>query len=350
MLKKFILTFIDQAPRYLSPYTPSERKHIGELLDLLEHCESKADIARGKLSKQLEIYCNRIRKEKEYYNTPFLWFSEIYFDNANLFLRVADFQASDFFNFLVQIIRGTSDLSGIFQLIREGTSLQDLKWEKLQYLVISSFKFPLTEEELITIKELYSYVFSAGTNGLNQKSIANYLKTRGISERKYHDFTQLLTLLDARWYFLFYAPAFGLKSYFVCFEVKEPGSLEGIFDLYDTTNTTLCLSRLYQIKDFSNNYIGYLVVPEGKAEQLGSYLHQCERQNKLELKEFTEILDTYRSTSLSRYCAGKGWSILSSKEISNVITQLTVKYPRKLRKKVPALFHETTYNHDWNYT
>ncbi len=350
MLKKFILTFIDQAPKFLSNYTPSERKKLIGFLELLRLCESQVDIARGELSTQLETYCNQIRKSKEYFNTPFLWFSEIYYDNANLFLRVADFHASDFFDFLVQVIRGSNDLPGIFQLIREGTTLQDLKWEKLQYHVINSFKFPLTEEELLVLKELYSYIYSAGINGFNQKSIGKHLKAKGMSEKKYQDFKNLLTLLDARWNFFLYFPAFGLRYYYTHFKVKKLNSLEEIFDFYDTTNTTLCHSRLYRIKEDLNSYMGYLVVPDDKVEQLGSYFHQCERQNKLELKELIEIRDIYRSISLSRYRAGKGWLTLSSKEIENLIQQLTMKHPRKLRKRPPALFYDTPFNHDWNYT
>jgi hypothetical protein len=350
VLKKFILTFIDQAQKYFSPYTQSERKILVEFLSLLRLCESQVDNARVKLSTHLETYCTQIRKSKEYYNTSFLWFTEIYFENANLFLRVADFHASNFYNFLVQFIRGSNDLPGIFQLIQEGISLQNLSWEKLQYRVINNFKFPLTEEELLTLKELYSYIYSAGINGFNKKSIARHLKTMGMSERKYIDFKRLLTLLDARWNFFVYIPAFSLRYYYAHFQVKKSSSLEEIFDFYDTTNTTLCLSRLYRIKEFPNSFMGYLIVPEDKVEQLGSYLLQCERQNKLVLKDFTEILDIHRSISLSRYRARKGWSTLSSKEIEDLIQQLTVKHPRKLRKKLPALFHDTPFNHDWNFT
>lgn len=343
------MTFIDQIPKYLSPYSLSERKQIVELLDLLRLCESQADMARRKLSKRLETYCNQLRKGKDYYSTPFLWLAEIYFDNANLFLRVADFHAFNFYNFLVQIIRGINDLPGIFQLIREGTSLQDLKWEKLQYYVINSFKFPLTEEELITIKELYSYIYSAGIDGFSQKSITNHLKTKGMSERKYKDFIELLTLLDAGWNLFFYYPAFGLRYFYARFNVKKPCSLEEIIDFFDTTNTTLCHSRIYRIGELPNKFMGYLVVPEDKSGQLGKYFNQCERQNKLKLEEFVEIRDIYRSVSLSYYRACKGWPTLSSKEIKDLVQQLTVKHPRKLKKKPHALFHDTPYNHDWNY-
>lgn len=349
MLKKFILTFIDQVPRYFSPYSPSEREYIAELLDLLRLCESQADMAREILSTHLETYCTQLRKGKEYYSTPFLWLTEIYFDNANLFLRVADFRASNFFDFLVQIIRGIDDLPGIFQLIREGTSLQDLKWEKLQYHIINSFKFPLTEEELIKIKELYSYIYSAGFNGFSQKNIADHLKSQGMSERKYKDFIQLLNLLDAGWNLFFYYPAFGLRTFYVCFNVKKTSSLEDIFNFFDPTNTTLCHSRIYRIGEFPNKFTGYFVVPEDTSGQLGNYFNQCERQNKLKIKEVTEIRDIYRSVSLSYYRAGKGWPTLSSKEIKDLVKQLTVKHPRKLKKKPHALFHDIPYNHDWDY-
>ncbi|MFX1514775.1 MAG: hypothetical protein ACFFC6_00555 [Promethearchaeota archaeon] len=350
VLKKFIVTFVDQVPKYLSPYSLSERKYIIELLDLLRLCESQADIAREELSTRLETYCTQLKNGKDYYSTPFLWLTEIYFDNANLFLRVADFHASNFYDFLVQVIRGFADLPGLFQLIREGTSLQDLKWEKLQYHVINSFKFPLTEEELITIKELYSFIYSAGIDGFDQKSIAINLKAKqGMSERKYKDFIQLLNLLDALWSFFLYLPAFGLRYYYAHFNLKKLYSLEDIFDFFDATNTTLCHSRIYRIDKFPNSFMGYLVVPMNKWDKLRNYFHKCERQNKLKLIELTEIRDIYRSISLSNYHAGKGWPTLSSKEIKDLVQQLTVKHPRKLKKKHPALFHDKPYNHDWDY-
>ncbi|MFX0209138.1 MAG: hypothetical protein ACFFDT_24355 [Candidatus Hodarchaeota archaeon] len=349
VLRKFILTFIEKVPNYLTSYTPSEQKFLVELLDLLQHCESQADKARGKLSERLENYCTQIRKGKEYYSTPFLWLTEIYFDNANLFLRVADFHAYNFYNFLGQVIRGLDNLPGIFQLIREGRSLQDLKWEKLQYYVINSFKFPLTEEELKTIKELYSYIYSAGINGFSQTSIANHLKTKGMSERKYKDFIQLLTLLDAGWNLFLHYPAFGLRHFYARFNVKKPYSLEDVVDFFDATNTTLCHSRIYRIGEFPNRFMGYLVVPEDKSGQLRNYFNECECQNKLKLEELTEIQDIFRSVSLSYYRAGKGWPTLSSKEIKELVQQLTVKHPRKLKKKPHALFHDTPYNHDWDY-
>jgi hypothetical protein len=349
VLKKFIHTFIEQVPKYLPQYTPIEQKLVTEFIELLSLCESQAQFSREKLSVQLETYSNQIKKRNEYYSTPFLWFTEIYFDNAHLFLRVADFQAYDFHNFLVKYLRGSKELPGAFKLIQEGNSLLDMNWEALQYNIITSFKFPFTEEELSTFKDLYSFIYTAGIDGFNQKKIKDLLVRKGFSERKLTKFIHLITLVDAKWNFMFHIPAFGLRYVFVDFTLKSSSSLEEIIDLNDTNNTTLCNSWLFQVREIPKNYLGYLVVPEHDSVHIKQYLQNCEQQEKLMLNELTDILEIRRSTSLSRYHAREGWATLSSKERQNIKEKMRIKHPRKKRKKIPAFFVDGSFNQEWNY-
>ena len=348
-MRKFITTIIERSPHYIESYTLSEQLLLTEFIEILKACQEKAGFARKELSEQLTQYRIQKRESEEYLTTPFLWFSAIYYETASLLLSFTDFQASTFYDFLVTMLRGKEKLPGFFQLVRNQTLLKKLDWEQLQY-ACSRYRMPITNEQFSLLQKLYSYVNKAGIDGILYPKINNYIQEHLKTEKKTKDMIHLLKILDAKWQFWFHYPAFGLKKYHIQFLKSKSTSITDIIDIHDYKNTTLCNSRLFQLKEDPQSYTGYLVVPEDSSNKLHPYFELCKQNKEIIDFEIMEILDSRRSNSLFLYRYDKGWIGLSEKEKLDLSNSLKIKHPRKKRKKLADLFVTYPFNREWRYT
>ncbi|MFX1285495.1 MAG: hypothetical protein ACFFB5_17790 [Promethearchaeota archaeon] len=321
-LKQFIRIVVDQLPAYIKEYHVSDRKLLEKFQSTLQHFE-EADYDRDRLSKRFTGYRMGYRDTEEYLNIQFLWFTIEYFKDANQLLRVAEFHGGDFYRYLVKCLRGVPSTPGVFQLIQKKTALTDLSWEKLQNLA-SKLTIPLTSEELLVIKTVYSFIKEErkrkkGLSLLNPDHLRTHI-VRQISPRwTYTRLSRLFAHIDARWDLWFYPPAFGMERYYCYFQVDESTSLFDIINFKDQANTALSTSDVYQIRGYHNTFLGRIVTSTQEIKRLRSYLEEHEN---LIVHQLSEITNTYTSWSLTQYRAERGWERLSNDEMRRLIQQL----------------------------
>lgn len=321
--KRFIRIVVDQLPTYIKEY-PSEDL-LNEFRETLQHFE-EADFDRKGLSNQFDKYRMKYRNTEEYLHTPFLWFTIEYIKTANQLLRVAEYSGEDFYRFLMKYLKGISGTPGVFQLIRKKTALTDLAWEDLQYL-ITKFTPPLTNEELLVIKTVYSFIQKdkqrkKGLRILNPDRLRRIIVNEVSPGWTHASLSRLFAHIDARWELWFNRPAFGMERFYCYFQIDAATGLVDIIDFKNPDNTILGTSDVYQVRGFQNTFLGRLVCPTQMKAQLRSYIKEKNNEGCLILHELTKITETYTSWSLVPYRAEKGWDRLSNDEMRQLIQQL----------------------------
>ncbi|MFX1514740.1 MAG: hypothetical protein ACFFC6_00380 [Promethearchaeota archaeon] len=335
--KKFMKTILSQTPVYIAKYPPSDQKILNEFLSILQNYIVDTQESRNQLFERFESFPAKYHESEQFLNLPFLWFVDSYFSNAAKLLSVASFHADDFYEYLVKQLRGYPDTEGVFQLLRKGIPLTDLKWEDLQY-ACNKLSVPLKSEELHTLETIHRMSLEAGTNALDQRyiktTVFNTVKSPTVNKKLENFFLRL----DSRWFLRFNVPAFDLKLFFFQFKLTNSTSLKEIIDFHDSTNTTLCNSSIYWNRDTPNMYCGILVVPVKSADVFFQYLQSCHNQDKVELIELTKIKTTRISVSLILYQATKGWRTPTPTDWSRLIPMLRTKSPRKIRTNLSSLY------------
>lgn len=346
--KRFLNTILSQLITYIDQYPVIDQEYLKEFYSILQNYNVDIITSRKAISVRFEEYIKKYQQSEDYLKLPFLWFTRRYFINAHLLLSIEGFYAADFYSYLVKYLRGTTDMEGAFQLIRKGTPLTDFKWEQLQYACIRIIN-PLTRDELQAIHTIYSLISEAHLKVFDIQRIKAAIKTSVNSPEISRNFNRFFTLIDARGGHWFYPPAFDLKQLYFYFQLSELTSLSEIIDFQDPANTTLCASRVYQVKDFPNVFTGYIVIPTQLLGRLKNYLKRCEQQGKLILNYLNEITDIRISASLALYRAEKGWKELSPTLKKQLTMQLKTSNPRKQRKKSPIFFLTRAFNQNWNF-
>ncbi|MFX0210932.1 MAG: hypothetical protein ACFFDT_33445 [Candidatus Hodarchaeota archaeon] len=262
-------------------------------------------------------------------------------------MNIASFQSEIFKAYLVKHLRGTSDTSGVFKLVKATTPLTDSSWEELQYACIQII--PLSNEQLQALQAIYDFLSKAGIHGLkphrNRNVITNQVKNRNFSR----NLNKLFTRLNARWYLRFFPSAFGLEYIYFHLQLKESVNLRELLNFHHPANTVLNRSNVFQIKEFQNNYLGTFVVPSLHADRLHSYLEQYEHHGQLILHDYEVITDFRRSSSLNLYKTAEGWLSLKQKELDKLTSQLRMNELRRRSSKIKSFFMSPQYNHQWNY-
>ena len=330
-------TILSQIPVYITKYPPSDQKILNEFLSILQNYVVDTQEARSQLFMRFEEFLTKYYESEKFLSQPFLWFIDSYFSNAAKLLSIASFHADDFYEYLVKQLRGYSDTEGVFQLLRKGTPLTDLKWEELQY-ACNKLSVPLKSEELHTLETIHRMSLEAGINALDQRYIKTTIFNTVKSPTLHKKLENLFLRLDSRWFLRFYAPAFDLELLFFQFQLNESTSLREIIDFHDPTNTTLCNSSIYWNRDTPNMYCGILVVPTKFVDVLFRYLQKCASQAQVELDELARIKTTSISVSLLLYQATKGWRTPTSTDWHRLIPMLRTKSPRKIRTNLTSLY------------
>ena len=349
--KRFLKTIIDQLPIIIEQYPLSDQIFLNRFLKILKLYE-KADYDRKNLSEQFQDFIRWSSDHDEYLRLPFLWFTVSYFEKSDQLLNVAKFRGDDFYGYLVQPLRGYPKTAGVFQLLRERTSLKDLIWEQLQY---ASYKLrdPLSKKQLQILEVTYSLIRETGIFALSQnrlkKTVDNaidFSKKRILSK----NLNYLFTRIDARWYLRFFYQAFGIEQLYLQFQLSESISLTEIIDFENPSTMILSNSDVYRVRGFQNTYICIIHIPTSQVGSLQTYLEYCERQGYIILNEIVRITNSCRSSSLALYKAEYGWQEISPASWSRLVKKLSTIRPRKRRTKQSSLFYLTPlFNEFRNY-
>ncbi len=344
-IKRYIRTVIEKLPALIEKYSPIDRKILTDFLTVLQHFE-EADYDRTILSNRFENFNRKYYQSKHYRKLPFLWFAVDYFGNANRTLNVADFHAEDFYQYLVVHLRNNPHVVGSFSLIREKTSLEDSQWEKLQYSC--NHIPPLKKNELQVLKTVLSLIKEKNFGGLN-RNLINTTVANKLSTQFSKTLNAYFASMEALWFFYFYPSAFGIEPFIFYFQLSKSTSLPEIINFQDPTNSILCTSDVFRIKDFPNTYIGILYVPTPLVHYLHTYLQNYKNQRHLIIHELSQIINIHISASLALYRAEKGWQDITT-NLWRSLEPLKTKKPKKRRSKPPITHHISPgFSPLWNY-
>ncbi|MHA2387877.1 MAG: hypothetical protein ACXACW_04065, partial [Candidatus Hodarchaeales archaeon] len=128
---RFLQTILKRIPPLITNYSASEQILISAVFEILSQGSVSTQGERDRFLASMDQFVRNTTDEIEYFNTPFLWFSNTFFLNARRLLVEASFHADNFIQYLVRVLRGDTNTQGVFQLLQNQTSLKDLKWELL---------------------------------------------------------------------------------------------------------------------------------------------------------------------------------------------------------------------------
>jgi hypothetical protein len=315
MHKKMIKTVLDKLPPFIENYPPEEKGLLNDFMKLMKDFE-QAEVKRTELIKNYELYSQKLLGSKKYLHTPFLWFTDAYFQKAKLTLNWDNYQAEAYYEYLAKFLRVDKSYQGVFELIRKQTPLSDGKWEQLQYACSKMLK-PITAEEMKIIKGLISLIKYQGIYSIDPERIKKQTQSLFPKGTKVNRLlSAFLTNLECKWYINFHSPAFGIEHLF--FHLKGVKSkLDEIIPFQDPNNTVLGMSDIYVSKEKSNEYFGIFYLPTQDVKAFNAFLLDHETNGKLKIKELSHIKTSRRGFSLDRYIVDKGWSVISKADLRN---------------------------------
>ncbi len=338
-LKKSIQTILAQFPKYETKFEPSERKLVNEFLAVINNFE-EADNKRGILINRFNKYSENMMKTKDYFSTPFLWYTASVARQAIINLNISRFHALEFYKFLLYQLRE------LYQLIKRGTKLSSYKYDHLQ-TKCEKADFILTSDEFEILKTTNSSIEDDKTQALSSKFIKRKMVENVAISNNYKreaEISRFCTLVGGKWWFLFRSSCFGLTRVFFHIHLENDIELKEIIDFNDPDNNLLGLSNVDQVVNSKNDYIGTLLVPSRDIENLHNYLKHCEQKSYIDLKEFAIIRERKRGTSFTLYKPDRGWQILPAKQRKNLIQNCTMKITEEGVANNPKI------NLNWSFT
>ncbi|MFX0087707.1 MAG: hypothetical protein ACFFAU_18800 [Candidatus Hodarchaeota archaeon] len=357
MVRNFIKTILETFPKYIAKYSTEDQQLLNEFKDLVEICDKEAErfelepkleleSPRVALSKKIEFYLSRWRNNEKYLLKPFLWFITSFFTYANLVLSVSSFHSDEFFEYLLQYLRGDSKVKGAFQLVREKTSLSNIVWEQLQYACVRIF--PLSNEEVDVLETITSDIPKSGIEALNQNRIKRLINNRLIYPNKRVKIANFFKLLECRWNLWFNNPSFDIVD--ICFNIKLKGETKSshftnLINVESPRNTTFASSRIYRVRGEDNTYVGLILVPFQAVNSLMTYLQMLEQQERIILKDLSLVTNQQLSTSMNLYKMGKGWINIGISQWNRIVTSIRNPSLRESEK----YFFLTYPFQNWNY-
>ncbi|MFX0141034.1 MAG: hypothetical protein ACFFDN_45770 [Candidatus Hodarchaeota archaeon] len=338
--KRFMEIVLSQIPSLLIHYSPLEQKFLNEFLNVFQNYEVNTQNKRQTLLNHFDRYTKEYLPQKIYFDTPFLWFTVSFLENASQLLSIPEFYLNRFYKYFKQNLRK------FFNFVKERVPLNDVKWEKLQY-ECNKLSMPLSYEELRVLELTYIHVFEAGRNALYFDRLKQYINTQMMITKNSRFLENLFIRLNAKWYPQFSSSFFGLEQLYFHLQLSESVTLLDIIDFQNKANTTLCASRIYQIRNFPRMYTGILIIPSKNIQNLIEYLQQKERQGEIFLHYISKISDSRITGSLASYEAEKGWQTLSTNKLQNLKKQLSSTTYRGGSTPRP-LFLTKPFNQSWS--
>ncbi len=304
---RFLSTIISQIPPFISQYSSHEQEIITPFYNLLAQNKVDTHKQRDCFLEEMKILTNEYYNSNRYIETPFLWFSVTFFLNAQRLLIEASFHADTFIQYLVKVLRGDGEALGVFQLLRQQTSVNDIKWEKLQYYCNTDLSDPLTEEQLEIIKVLYTLVNKTPIQGMNQYYITKEISEKVLVSKKFRGLHHFFSRLDARWGVWMFPPAFDLSLVMFMIKIHKSNSNFDLNVLKLDQNFVMGMSNVYQLLKEDNIFSGFVYVPKRLLNVLIEYFKENENNNRLEIIYLEPITSLQAGTSLAFYLEGTGW-------------------------------------------
>ncbi len=304
---RFLSTILSQIPPLISQYASHEQDILTPFYNLLTQNKVDTYKQREHFLEQLKILTNEYYNLDRYINTPFLWFSVTFLLNAQRLLIEASFHADTFIQYLVRALRGDDEVLGVFQLLRQKSSINDIKWEKLQYYCNTDLSDPLTEKQLEIIKVLYALVNKTSIQGMNQYYITKEISEKVSVNKKFRGLHHFFSRLDARWGVWMFPLAFELSSVMFMVKVHKSNSDFNLTAFKLDSNFVMGMSNVYQLLEEDNIFSGFVYVPKRLLSVLIEYFKENEDSNQIEIIYLEPITSVQAGTSLALYLPGIGW-------------------------------------------
>lgn len=350
-LQQSLLTILNHLPENFAQYPPEDQLILNKLLQVLNHFK-EANYDRKRLAQRMTNLRQEILGSEIYLTTPFYWCIGTFLKNAHLLLlNTFKYHANEFYTYMIHILRGATPKSGIYQLTRRGISFGDFAWEELQY-ESNRRLISLTDEQIRILEAVYSFITESGIYAMDPTRLRVYLDEQAIISKLHStpELKRLFALIDARWFFHLYPPAFGLEVLIVRFEIDPSVTIESVIDCNQVRNTTLRTSNVYRVSDQPHSYLGIFLVPDHNIEQLMSYFKRCEENDLLSLAGMAKVQTSQKSASLRLYRANTGWTKPSITMLRRITPELTSQTFQGVQKGPSSLFYPPPFNSRWSFT
>jgi hypothetical protein len=348
MNKKMIKTVISQLPPLIQHYPKSDQVLLNNFLDLLKYFE-EADYKRSKLISRLTEYTNSLQGAEIYLQTPFLWFTKTYFQNAQATLTWATFRADPFYRYLSRYLHHAGGSPGVFELLRKHTKLENLEWEQLQY-TSNKIQTPLSTSKLNLIESIFSIVENEGIYSLNSRILKRKLKPYFSKKSTYsNELKAFFSQLESRWNLNFHPPGFGLEKIFIQLQLLG-NQIDKIIPFQEANSTLMRFSDIYYSRDENDTYFGIVFVPTQDKNLFFEYLKEMEQKGLLKISRYTPITSTHRSISLEKYKADTGWISLTKGQRKKQIDLLKSKIGKNMETKKNLHYFSPSFNEKWYFT
>jgi len=347
-IRKYIQVIIEQLPHFFHKYSVDDQKFLTLFLKPLSFYE-EVDFNRENLTKRFNEAQQEFRTTKIYVKHPFSWFVCTYFENAIVALQISTFHADNFFDYILPILRGTAgEDDGVFQLIRKGTPLEDLKWENLQYLS-SKLRVPLTTNQLQLLTKIYDFIDLKPWNVLRPRRLRSMLLDNDNTPKLSRVLPKLFSMLNASWTVWPYYPAFGLQTFFFQSKLSLNVRLEDILDFEDEDNHMLQCSFISSIRNRQDEYIGIIILPENQQKVLQDYLKQKVSEDLIKSFKLEKILENRWSYSLTQYQTESGWVEVPKSQWDQDVHIIKLKNLPRRRKTIDLTFLTPKGENNWTY-
>jgi hypothetical protein len=347
-VRNYIRVIIKELPRFFSNYTVDDQKFLTLFLKPLNHFE-EADNNRERLAERLNKVQQEFIKTEIYVKHPFSWFAASYFENAEVALQISSFHADNFFDYILPILRGTAgEDDGFFQLIRKGTPLTDLKWEKLQYMC-SKLHVPLTADQLQLLNGIYENITIKPWNFLRPRRLRSLILDQNDTPNLSRDLPKFFSMLNSYWTVWPYYPAFGLQTLFFHCKLSLNTRLEDIIDFQEKENQILRTSVISSVRNSQNEYIGVLMINDNQQSVLHSFFEQKMVEGLIKSFKLEKILENRWSYSLKQYRTTSGWQEVPKSQWDQQVNILKLKSLPRRRKAIDLAYLTPKVESNWNY-
>ncbi len=315
---RFLSTILFQIPPLISQYPSSQEQEIlSQFYNLLAQNKVDTYKQRELFLESIETLTNEYHTTARYVETPFLWFSVTFFLNTQRLLIEASFHPDVLIQYLVRVLRGNEEVLGVFQLLHQKVSINDIKWEKLQYFCNTDLSDPLSKKQLEIIKVLYSLVNKIPLQGMNQYYITREIAEKVSLDKQFRGLHHFFSRLDARWGTWMFPPVFELSL--VMFKIKIHSNFDlNVFKL--DNNFVMGMSNVFKLVEKENIFSGFVYVPKRLLNTLIDYFKEKENDNQIDIINLEPITSVQAGTSLALYLEGIGWenTIIPEKFLNSI--------------------------------
>ena len=329
---RYINLIVNQLPESFQEYNSLEQEILSDIIKPLQSI-SKVRYNRGNLAQEFANTRNKIINSKEYLSTPFYWFLDSFFDNAEITLRTSAFHADTFFDYLLQSLKGSDKTFGLFHLLRQGTPFADLKWEKLQY-DCSKLRIPLINYQLEIIHFIYKLLETSPDLLLRKGKLKNLLLQSFNRPKLSSELTKFFGLLNAKWNVWPNYQFFGLELFWVKIKISPKNSILDLIDFKDKKNQILTTSWIYSVRGTENEYVGVIFLPSSLESKFRSLLKIKTKMDEIIEYDIYKIISNQWSYSFSQYRSEFGWQEQTESEWNQLVRVLKSEKEPKRKKSI----------------